>query len=482
MSGLATIQQSRFNEILKEEIDAIKKQLTEAQINMLCGPTEGVKAALNEMIDDQSLWGNIAHRPEYAGVNPASDENAQPRQQSDAEEIGFRASPALKVRNAETLDLIVNGGQTSANTHWVVFDILINSAVGFSNGVWPRMSATNKMDFMFKIAQRLGVATNTDTGWQDLNGMHRGQVVSALGNIKIHDNISVAEWLHPFDVNRTLVDTRHLVDSNIYQSAKYFALAVGGVAFIIGGALPTLAAVGTGILYAGIAATAFQGITYILDGDTNEGIMLIIQAIFERMGFKWAKGSLAHFAPKLKEFKSAFTGLGGSWRTFMTEIYHVFVVVMSGQHILQLCKSGRAEIPLRWNFTSNGCKNRFWRPSAMSTADGIEDLAQYRINNPSQSDGDCGDSNEEHEEFLRELAARQVVTIDEKGVQVVSGDGDDMASANEFMALHEGFELDLAELENVEEADFTSTQLIEIAIKNENEILTESRFQKLAGI
>jgi hypothetical protein len=49
MSELAIIQRSTFQEILKEELEAIKKQLTESQINLLCGPRESVKAALNEI-------------------------------------------------------------------------------------------------------------------------------------------------------------------------------------------------------------------------------------------------------------------------------------------------------------------------------------------------------------------------------------------------------------------------------------------------
>jgi hypothetical protein len=460
MSELAIMQQSRFNEILKEELEAIKKQLTEAQINLLCGPRGSVKAALSEF--------DGTHLSADMGPNATSIESTQPRQQSDAEEVGFRASPILKVRNAETLDLMVNGGQTSANAVWVVFDILINSDVGFSNGEWPRMSATDKMDFMFKMAQRMNLADDTDTGWQDLSGMNRGMVLVELNNVKIHDNISVAEWLHPFDVNRTLIDTRHLVDSNAYQAAKYFALVIGGGATIFLAGPGVIATVGTGLLYGGVAAAAFQGITYLLDGDTEEGIKVLFFAILEAYGFRLAKGSLAFF--KEVTFVETMKRLG-TWRGFKLAFYNTIVTALGIGSLATLAESGQAELPLKWNFHENEygdqVQDKYWfqRPS--------------RMQQDEEGDQQDEEGDDQADTFIASNIANGNIGVDEQGFQVQSGDGRTNAEINQFLSRYEG--LTLAAISGVPSmSDIES--VLETVIKNTNEILTESRFQKLAGI
>ena len=57
---------------------------------------------------------------------------------------------------------------------------------------------------------------------------------------------------------------------------------------------------------------------------------------------------------------------------------------------------------------------------------------------------------------------------------------DRMAAINQAMSKHDDFEYQPLELPT--EAEVVSAVLDETVIKNTNEILTESRFQKLAGI
>jgi hypothetical protein len=473
MSELVIIQQSRFNEILKEELEAIKKQLTEAQINLLCGPSASVKAALNESsrLEDKIYYSpdstlaavhaiisstdsfkqNLANNPD-ATFDELYDRNDmwpdQPHEMRKAEYLLTRIWLEMEIRQPWRQGLN--------------FETIGDGSFSFDNN-------RSQYQGMFR-AWLLRIPVGNGNAWDD--------VVDPVARFQNEETL--ADLGHVADITGLTALRDFISDSVVFEVVRVLALAGGSLALLFGGA-PVWATV----LTAAVIATIIKAFAEVSKSNYDEATRLFTEALFALPIFRLggALGNSNFVATIARSVTAFFRRMLGMPQAAVAEPVRLLVVqaqsnltkllaevtvdVALFETVVKAVEDGQATIPIRYNYTDdeygNAIKNRYWRPSRQTRADAEDDARTA----------------EAEDDTLAVAILNGEATADAEGVTVLTGpnSGKNHAAARQNDGLDDWITPEIL-------ASFGPNINLQEGktIKNTNNILTESRFQKLAGI
>jgi hypothetical protein len=473
MSELAVIQQSRFQEILKEELEAIKKQLTESQINLLCGPSVSVNVALSEIGAGRDV-----------SFTPSQDMSAHRQRASDAqEEMSFDVSLDQAREHAH----IAFGRIQDINDpkDWeiqnaltvIIFNVWDDSVHG--NSTWNDLKHAKQ----FYLSQFLRTIDLPQPPNRLINAWDITRPFVRFAGEKLADDTGLTA-LRDFVADSAVF--------NIIAGLLVGAGLIGSTVAVVVSAPAWIPAAAGTAMTVGTAMLVAKGMAEISKGDTKDGLTTIITALI----MKWTQVATVPAARAIAIAYISKTGAaivkGGAaatwatraWQALRTFYQYAIVGLGIGEGVMGTFgpNGPRADFPLRWNYTSNcngeDAKKR-WGPLAHLSTQSLEDAEWIECSQDSLT----AEDNEE----MQQLVSGGAVTINDDSIDVENTPF--AARANELIA-NSPFgradpvlpDLDVDAVLGAFDSVAPTGSIQERKSINHNLMLFEARFQKLAGI
>ena len=267
-----TINKSRFNEILIEELEALRKHLTDTQMSLLCGPSLCTEVALNEISNQRDVAFSHAH--DMAAHRQRQKEHDDAVRfsisQSEAHDL---VRHAFAERNSRIADFN-NPKEWEVQNSLTVVILGLWDDIKFGDGTWDDLGYARQ----FKLKQLLNDVFIVDEDQQTL--INTWDIVKSF--VKLKDAGDAIRDL-PFGVGHGIISLRDwIADSDLLRWIEGI-LAIAGIGLLAAGAVPAAGITLTAGAYIAIsrgvaqmskansAEEAFEAFFNILIGATLKG-------------------------------------------------------------------------------------------------------------------------------------------------------------------------------------------------------------------